>query len=397
MVKREQLFSAAERLHAHLLKAHFRRGLLAGPDSGVRFNLRAWRFLKSALAFIPWRDNYVFMQTQGYWVLTNWMLFELTGSQRYREIALESTAATLTLQRPDGAWAYPLPERKHLVATVEGDWGAIALLASVDREPRNEFLQGATRWYEYIIRNIGFQEHIRGEAINYYDRPRGKVPNNSVEAAWLFARLWKATGDVKFLAHLDSLLDFVAGVQLDSGELPYIVEGPYEQARDHYLCFQYNAFQFLKLIWLNALRPGTQAQTIIPKLALFLSRGVLPSGASAADCSTVGREGAEVDYYTAVLAAALHEAANCDVQNGAELSERCYSRCVAHQRSDGSFGFSTGDYGFLSDTRSYPRPQAMTLFHLLYPICGDGFSKTVQSLFLIVDRRKMEEEIGSSP
>ena len=26
-----------------------------------------------------------------------------------------------------------------------------------------------------------------------------------------------------------------------------------------------------------------------------------------------------------------------------------------------------GDYGFLRDGRSYPRPQVMTLFHLLYP------------------------------
>ena len=375
MVKREQLFSAAERLHTHLLNKHFTRGLLAGPDSGVRFNLRAWRFLKSVLATVPWRDNYIFMQTQGYWVLANWMLFETTGVQRYREIALEATSATLALQLPEGGWAYPLPERKNLVATVEGDWGAIAMLASEAREPRTEFLQGAIRWYEYLINNIGFQDHTPGRAINYYDRPRGKVPNNSVEAAWLFARLWKATGDEKFLVHLDSLLDFVAGVQLPSGELPYVVESPFERGRVHYLCFQYNAFQFLKLVWLNALRPGTRAQSIIPNLARFLSRGVLPSGASAADCSTVGGVGAEVDYYTAVLAAALYEAANFGLENGGELSERCYTRCLAHQRSDGSFGFSTGDYGFLRDTRSYPRPQVMTLFHMLYPICGDGFLK----------------------
>jgi hypothetical protein len=261
---------------------------------------------------------------------------------------------------------------------VEGDWGAIALLASVAREPRNEFLQGAILWYEYLINNIGFQDHAPGKAINYYDRPRGKVPNNSVEAAWLFARLWKATGDQKFLVNLDSLLDFVAAVQLVSGELPYVVESPFERGRVHYLCFQYNAFQFLKLVWLNALRPGTRAQSIIPKLAGFLSCGVLPSGASAADCSNLGGGGAEVDYYTAVLAAALHEGMNFGVENGAELSARCYTRCLAHQRSDGSFGFSTGDYGFLRDTRSYPRPQVMTLFHLLYPICGDGFLSAVK-------------------
>ena len=379
MVKRDQLYNAAERLHAHLLKKHYAHGLLAGPDSGVRFNLRAWRFMKSALAFAHWGDDYVFMQTQGYWVLANWMLFEAGGDARYQEIAFKSTAATFRLQKPEGYWAYPLPERKNLVATVEGNWGAIALLASFSRGGRQEYLEGAARWYAYLVSRIGFQDHRPGKAINYYQQPRGKVPNNSVEAAWLFARLWKVTGDEKYLEHVDALLDFIGDVQLDSGELPYIVAGPLERERLHYLCFQYNAFQFLKLAWLQALRPGTRARQILPKLARFLSQGVLPSGASASDCSRVRGGGAEADYYTAVLAAALHEAVNFGLENGGQLADQCYARCLAHQRADGSYAFSTGDYGFLRDTRSYPRPQAMTLFHLLYPICGDGFARKVES------------------
>ena len=68
------------------------------PDAGVRFNLRLWRFLKSALDFVPWRDDYVFMQTQGYWILANWMLHEATGEPRYRKLALESSEATLGRQ-----------------------------------------------------------------------------------------------------------------------------------------------------------------------------------------------------------------------------------------------------------------------------------------------------------
>jgi hypothetical protein len=377
MVYRAPLFSAAERLHSHLLSTHVECGLLRGPDSGVRFNLRAWRFLKSALDFVPWRDRYVFMQSQGYWVLANWMLFEATGEPRYRQLALEATDATMSLQKPEGYWAYPLPERKDLIATVEGNWGSIALLATFERERRKDLLQAAIRWYEYLVKQIGFQQHSQGKAINYFQRPRGKIPNNSAEAAWLFARLWKATGEEKFLEHLDPLLDFVAAAQLPSGELPYIVEGPYEPARDHYLCFQYNAFQFLKLAWLDVLRPGTRAHAILPKLAEFLSRGALPSGASAADCSTVAGGGVEVDYYTAVLAAALHEAQRFGLRDASDLSEWCYARCLVRQRADGSFGYSTGDYGFLRDTRSYPRAQAMTLFHLLYPICGDGFRGAV--------------------
>jgi hypothetical protein len=377
MPTREQLFHAAERLHAHLLRRHYDRGLLRGPDAGLRFNLRAWRFLKSALDFLPWGDDYVFMQTQGYWILANWMLHEATGERRYRGLALESTEATLELQQLEGFWVYPLPERRHLIATVEGDWGAMGLLASYARQPREAFLAGAIRWYESLVRRIGFQEHTRGKAINYFDRPRGKVPNNSVEAAWLFVRLWKATDEERFLEHVDPLLDFVAAVQFPSGELPYVVESPYERGREHYLCFQYNAFQFLKLAWAAKLKPGTAADSTLPALARFLAQGITSTGASAADCS---HPKLEVDYYTAVLAAALFEAARLNLVPSPELSHRCYARTLERQRPNGSSIYSTGDYGFLRDHRSYPRAQAMTLFHLLYGCgMGEGFPDRIES------------------
>ena len=60
-----------------------------------------------------------------------------------------------------------------------------------------------------------------------------------------------------------------------------------------------------------------------------------------------------------------------------DWGDRCYARVLERQKADGSFSYSTGDYGFLCDRRSYPRPMAMTLFHLLYPMCGDGFEKPV--------------------
>jgi hypothetical protein len=338
-------------------------------------NLRMWRFVKSALSFVPWRDNYAFMQTQGYWILANWMLYEETGDDRHRRLALETTEAVLRLQTADGFWRYPLPERRHLVATVEGNWGAAGLLASFARGPRPEWLAGAAGWYGYLVRRIGFQAHSRGEAINYFDRPRGKIPNNSVEAAWLFLRLHKATGDPEYLEHVGALLEFVAAVQMPNGELPYIVESPFEKGREHYLCFQYNAFQFLKLAWADRLLPGTAAIRILPRLARYLEGGVTASGASASDCSTATAAGGpEVDYYTAVLAAALREASRLGGADAGGLSDRCFARLLERQKPDGGFAFSTGDYGFLNDQRSYPRQMAMTLFHLLYGCdLGDGF------------------------
>ena len=360
------LSNAAAELHAFLLRRHFREGLLLGPDYGVRFNFRAWRFLKSALNFIPWRDDCVFMQAQGYWILVNWHLYERTAKPRYREIALATTEAILRLQIREGFWAYPLPERKHLIATVEGCWGALGLLASHARAPRDEFLKGAIRWYDFLVDRIGFQTHNRGKAINYFDKPRGKVPNNSMLAVWLFLRLLNETGQERFLEHVAGLFEFLAAVQRPSGEFPYVVESPYEREREHYLCFQYNSFQFLELAWSAALEPGKPARALLPGLAKFLERGATASGASALDCSTAGRAWPEVDYYTAVLAAALGEAAKLGLADR-KLSARCYARLLERQRPDGSFWYSTGDYRFLNDHRSYPRAQVMTLFHLL---CG---------------------------
>jgi hypothetical protein len=372
MPDRDALFHAAEHLHAHLASHYLADGLLRGPDPGVRLNLRVWRFVKSALPFLPWRDDYVFMQSQGYWILANGMLYESTGDKRFRRHAEQAAESVLRLQTAEGFWRYPLPERRHLVATVEGDWGAIGLLASFAREPRQQWLDGAARWCRYLIDTIGFQPHSPGKAINYFDRPRGKIPNNSVEAAWLFLRLWKAGGDPGLLNDVDGMLDFVAASQLSNGELPYIVDGPYEGGRDHYLCFQYNAFEFLKLAWSERLRPSAEVRRILPGLARFLARGVRTNGSSAEDCFHLA-SGPEVDFYTAVLAAALWEAQGLGLLDG-DHAGRCYARVLERQRSDGSFAFSTGDWRFLNDKRSYPRQSAMTLFHVLYGCgLGDGF------------------------
>jgi hypothetical protein len=376
MPSKEQILESCECLHAYLVRRHYTQGLLHGPDPGVRFNWRLWRFAKSALDFVPWGDNYVFMQTQGNWVLANWVLFDATGNDRYRQIALEATDATLALQKPEGYWTYPLPERRHLIAALEGIWGAVALLVTYARTSRPELLQAAVRVYDFLISRIGFQKHEPGEAINYFDKPRGKVPNNSVIAVWFFLRLWQATGEERFLEHVPPLLQFVAAVQLPSGEIPYIVDSPLEKARDHYLCFQYNAHQFIHLCRSEMLRPGAGARPILMKLWEFIRRGARPDGSCANDCATAERGGPEVNYYTAALGSALHYANRMGVDPSDETAQRCFGRVLGRHGPDGNFGFSTGNYGFLRDGRSYPRYQAMILFHLLSASDREAFRES---------------------
>ena len=359
--------ASARRLHGHLAATHLEENLLIGPDPGVRFNLRFWRFLKSALPSVAWKDNYCFLQTQGYWCRANRKLFDLTGESRFRDLSLETGKAVLRMQQSEGTWTYPLPERRNLIATLEGNWAALTLLETYAQIGEQRYLQAALRWYEFLQQRIGFQKYRTGLAVNYFDRPRGNVPNNSTNTLYFLYKLAKAAGEEKLREQAGGLIRFLAEVQLPTGELPYIVESPQEARRDHYLCCQYNAFQFLELA--AVYRMGEESlRKILEPLAAFLAGGVLPNGASRFNCF---RPHPEVNYYTAVLGAALLEAQRLNLGHYAEpgqlneLSDNCYRRLLNRQLESGGFEYSEKDYGILRDRRSYPRYQAMILFHLL--------------------------------
>src|SRR5437764_3211510 len=115
---------AATKLHRYLVDAHWNGQALIGPDSGIRFNYRIGRFIKSYLRGVPWRDNYYYVHGQAYWILANWRLLALTGQDTYRDIAVRCSECMLTQQRDDGAWEYPNVEWKGRIATVEGTWGS---------------------------------------------------------------------------------------------------------------------------------------------------------------------------------------------------------------------------------------------------------------------------------
>ena len=354
---------AARKLHAYLVRTHLNDSLLVGPDPGIRLELRLWRFLKSYADFLPWHDNHTFLQTQGYWCLANWKLFDLTGVSEFQACACETARRALALQTSDGHWIYPLPQRRHLAATTEGNWAALALTETYERLKEDAFLEGARRWYEFLISRIGFQAHGAGLAINYFDRPRGKVPNNSASALYFLARLSRAAQKSGIRQEADGLIEFLTQVQLPSGEMPYVIESPQEAGRNHYLCYQYNAFQFLELAWAFPLLGKQELHPVLDKLARFLAGGVSENGASRFDCF---RRHPEVNYYTAVLGAALLEAHRHGLGDYAELGRRCYRRLLKRQRPEGHFEYSEKDYGRFHDRRSYPRYHAMILFHLLH-------------------------------
>jgi hypothetical protein len=361
---------AARRLFAHLERAHLREdGELMGPDPGVSLNLRFTRFLKSYARVLPWRDHLYYLQAQAYWIIDNIELHKITGLERHRDLALRCAQVVVRRQRPEGYWDYPQAEWKGRVATVEGCFGALGLLEAYSLSSDQAFLDGATRWYDYMLREVGFQEAgENGLAVNYFSNVgRGMVPNNATLALWLEAALCEATGDERFAEHATGLINFLAGCQLDSGELPYVVGSDQGAGRDHYLCFQYNAFQFLDLAEYYRITGDDRVVPIMRKLGEFISQGLTIEGDARHDCSV---DWPRMHYFTAAVSAALTHATHMGLGEYPRRSARGCGRLVSLQRRDGGYDYSLGDYGFLSDRRSYPRNQAMILRHLI--VCSQG-------------------------
>ncbi|HKQ57882.1 MAG TPA: hypothetical protein VJY35_08425 [Candidatus Eisenbacteria bacterium] len=356
------LVQAALRLHAQLEFRHLHGGRIEGPDQGVRWNIRVWRFWKSYFPALSPRERHYFLQGQGYWALANWALFDLTREPRFHQRAWEATEVIDHTQRLTGAWIYPLRERRRLVATVEGDFAAIAMLEAYQRGLGDHMLEAAKRWHDFVELSIGYQDHPGGIAINYFDRPRGLVPNNTAEWIWVLGRFATVTGDDRFLGRVPRLLGFLEAVQLPTGELPYELAGRYEKReRIHYLCYQYNAFQCMKLAWYAAAHDDKRARAIAIRLANYIAGGVTASGAVRASCHSVLPE---VVYYADAVGMALHTVTRLGWADYGALADRAFAWVLTRQRADGGFPFSRGDYLVLSDRNAYPRYLAMTLYHL---------------------------------
>jgi hypothetical protein len=360
---KEKLIESARRLHSYLVKEHWDGKALRGPTPGVRWNLRLWRFVKAYAPFIEWHDDCVSYQGQGYWIVGNWLLHRLTKEDEYGEIALASSRFVIESQRDNGSWPNPIPERKHLVTNIEGLWASAGLLATHNRAGDQSCLEGAQAWYKFMEEHIGYQRHGENAlAVNYFDVPRGKVPNNSTAAVWFLSELAEATGARGPLEKTEPLLSFLADVQGESGEMPYEVPGEgYTRSIPHYQCFQYNAFQLADLYHFWKRTGADAAAQIASGLASFLAGGVTPDGACRHSCSA---DHPKVIYHAHTLAYALSCASRWGLGDYTELSRRAYEWTLAQQRPDGSFPFSYGDYRVLRDTRPYPANLAMAVFHL---------------------------------
>ena len=360
-----ELTSASERLYRYILEHHWHPPVLKGPDPGIRWNARIGRFVKSYASFVNWHDDLIYSQAQKYWIHANLLIEDLgiepgIGAQR---IAVECAGYLRDAQTPEGYWTYPNREWSDRIATVEGNYAAIGLLLAHERTDAESLLKAAIRWYEYTISDIGFQLRGRTLAINYFGNvPGGRIPNNSASAVRVYAMLAAATGDDRYLEYCEPMLEFMSDAQADSGELPYSIIGVTGGGRRHFLCYQYNAFEFLNIFDYWRLTGDDSAEPILRGLAGYLEGGLTDTGAARYDCSD---DTPEVVYYGAAIGVALREATVAGFGDYGELVDLALARVLSHQRDDGGFPHSFRTLGYARDTRSYPRYLSMILTHLL--------------------------------
>lgn len=363
-MRSQHYFRAAIELHGYLARRHWTGYGLVGPDPGIRLNYRVGRFLKSYLGRHSWNDDYYYLQAQGYWTLANWRLFDCTGDERYRELAVRDSIGMLACQRDDGAWPYPNVEWQGRVATAEGTWGSIGLLESYRQTGETQFLSGALRWHRFLHEVIGFQRRGGTLAVNYFaDRHGARIPNNAGFVLRFLAELSAATRQDGYRQPCTGLLAFMRSAQLESGELPYAVEGAEcGEARPHFQCYQYNAFQCLDLARYYELTCDTSAVDLLRRVLSFLATGIAADGHGHYDCRNTRRA---VVYHAAAAGAAFADATRLGIASYGGLASRALDYVLGMQRSDGGFSFSQREHAVLRDRGSYPRYLAMILYHLL--------------------------------
>lgn len=372
MVTEERLIKAATHLYRHILKTHWNGQAVSGPDPGIRFNARIGRFIKGYLSFMPWGDNMAYAQAQKYWVLDNWLMADLglIPTDEGQQVAVACSERLRAVQTDEGYWEHPNLEWRGRIQTVEGNYASMALLETYMRTGKKSLLEGARKWYEYAVEHIGFQNVDGSLAINYFGNiPGERVPNNAASALRIFAQLAIAADDDKYLAECPGMIKFLKEVQLDSGMLPYAVANPNvkgHEDRIYFLCYNYNAFQFLNVLDYYHFTNDESVMPILDGLARFVSTGITEQGAAWYDAH---KRTPEVLYYAAASAAALSQATALGLGNYHELAQRAYNHVLNQQKPNGNMAYySRYNYKLLQDRRSYPRYLSMILYHLLLEI-----------------------------
>jgi uncharacterized protein YyaL (SSP411 family) len=122
----------------------------------------------------------------------------------------------MSRQTEKGCWLYDSPEWKGRVATVEGCFAAIGLLAVYRATTDRRYFDAAERWWRFMLEEVGFQDYdSESKSLNYWaNRESGMVPNNATLGLWLAAEMATITGDQSYLNCCPAMISFLKKCQL---------------------------------------------------------------------------------------------------------------------------------------------------------------------------------------
>ena len=195
--------------------------------------------------------RHFFLQGQGYWALANWTLRDLTGNPRFARLRARGHRG----DRRGAARGRLVGVSAARAPAPGGDGGgrlrrdgAARGLPARDRGPPAAL--GARTGTTSSSSGSATRSTRAGSPSTTSTGRAAWCPTTPPSGSGCWGASRSVTGDERFLGRVSPLLGFLEAVQLPSGELPYELGGKYEAStRIHYLCYQYNAFQCMKLAW----------------------------------------------------------------------------------------------------------------------------------------------------
>ena len=191
-----------------------------------------------------------------------------------------------------------------------------------------------------MIDQIGFSdpEDPRVKSINYFGGWDPAVPNNNT----LLIGMANASEFKAIPRTPRSGRQRLAMVQLDTAELPYLIHTKGEPDRTHFLCHQYNAFEFVYLAHYLGLSGDQAIYPVLERPIAYLARDLDETDWARYDCNV---HHIDVPYYTYALGHAFRVATELDLGDNGSHADRCLGNVLDLQRGDGSFPyFSRGNY-----------------------------------------------------
>ncbi len=167
--------------------------------------------------------NGTFPATQAWDVSGELILYQLTGRHEYFKRAERSARWLVLNQNESGFWERKDCKGCNGVFTVEGSEAGLAMLDMYARTNGSEYLGSALLWSDFLLRNISFT-NISSDAIAFeyqYPPKHWRVVNVNALNGLFFLKLWKATGDERYLEIGNRSLNFVLESQFESGQYPY--------------------------------------------------------------------------------------------------------------------------------------------------------------------------------